>query len=150
MLAELAAANAAFSIIKQAFQNTGEIVSAGNALVSYFDSKNALQKKANAKGNRSDIEEFLALEQLRQQEDELKDMMIYSGRPGMWQDWVKFQAQAARARREAEAEEVRKRLKRNERIYLAFEWGLAITVGVCVLIALFYLAWFIKTYKGGL
>ena len=150
MLAELAAANAAFSIIKQAFQNTGEIVSAGNALVSYFDSKNALQKKANAKGNRSDIEEFLALEQLRQQEDELKDMMIYSGRPGMWQDWIQFQAQAARARREAEAEEVRKRLKRNERIYLAFEWGLAITVGVCVLIALFYLAWFIKTYKGGL
>lgn len=150
MLAELAAANAAFSIIKQAFQNTGEIVSAGNALVSYFDSKSALQKKANAKGNRSDIEEFLALEQLRQQEDELKDMMIYSGRPGMWQDWIKFQAQAARARREAEAEEVRKRLKRNERIYLAFEWGLAITAGVCLLIALFYLAWFIKTYKGGL
>ena len=150
MLAELAAANAAFSIIKQAFQNTGELVSAGNALVSYFDSKSALQKKANAKGNRSDLEEFLALEQLRQQEDELKNMMIYSGRPGMWQDWIKFQAQAARARREAEAEEVRKRLRRNAKIYRAFEWGLAITTGICLLIALFYLAWFIKMYRGGL
>lgn len=148
MLAELAAANAAFAIIKQAFQNTGELASAGNALVSYFNNKNALQKKANARGNRSDLEEFLALEQLKRQEEELKNLMIYSGRPGLWQDWIQFQAQAARSRREAEAEQVRKRRARLRKIYVAAEWGLVAVATVCLTIALFYAAWFIKTYKG--
>jgi hypothetical protein len=150
MLAELAAANAAFAIIKQAFQNTGELASAGNALVNYFDNKNALQKKANARGNRSDLEEFLALEQLKRQEEELKDMMIYCGRPGLWQDWIQFQAQAARSRKEVEAEQVRKRARRLHKLYVAFEWSLIVVVVVCLVIGLFYFAWFLKTYKGSM
>jgi len=42
----------------------------------------------------------MALEQLRQQEEELRERMVYAGRPGMWNDWQKFQAAAARKRRE--------------------------------------------------
>jgi uncharacterized protein YdcH (DUF465 family) len=128
MLAELAAANAAYAIIKSCLQNTGELASAGQALVSYFDNKNALQKKANNKGGGSDLEEFMALEQLKQQEQELKDLMIYAGRPGLWQDWIGFQAEAARRRREAALEETRKKVRRNEMIYYAFEWVLGIVL----------------------
>ena len=45
MLAELAACNAAFSVIKTALANSGEIANAGKALGTYFNQKNALEKK---------------------------------------------------------------------------------------------------------
>lgn len=108
MLLELAAANAAFSVIRECVQNTGDIMNAGQALFQYFDNKDAIQKKAAAKGgsDRGDLEEFMALEKLKQQEEELKQMMIYSGRGGLWQDWLKFQSDAKRRREEAEREKV--------------------------------------------
>ena len=108
MLLELAAANAAFAVIKEAVQNSGDIMNAGQALFQYFDNKDAIQKRANAKGgsNRGDLEEFMALEKLKQQEEELKQMMIYSGRGGLWQDWLKFQSDAKRKREAAECEKV--------------------------------------------
>jgi len=106
MLLELAAANAAFAVIKEAVQNSGDIMAAGDALFKYFDSKAELQKKANEKGgsNRGDLEEFMALEKLKQQEAELKQMMIYSGRGGMWDDWLAFQVKVKK-KREADKRE---------------------------------------------
>ena len=108
MLAELALANMAFATIKEAVQNSGDIMNAGQALFQYFDNKDAIQKKAAAKGgsDRGDLEEFMALEKLKQQEEELKQMMIYSGRGGLWQDWLKFQSDAKRKREEAERQKV--------------------------------------------
>jgi hypothetical protein len=102
MLLELAAANAAFAVIKEAVQHSGDIMAAGDALFKYFDSKAELQKKANEKGgsNRGDLEEFMALEKLKQQEAELKQMMIYSGRGGMWDDWLAFQVKVKKKREE--------------------------------------------------
>ena len=119
MLAELAIANAAFAVIKEAVQNSGDIMNAGQALFDYFDTKSVIQKKANEKGGgKSDLEEFMALEQLKKQEAELKQMMIYQGRPGMWQDWLRFQVEARQRREEAEKERIRlevaKRQKRLE------------------------------------
>ena len=57
------------------------------------------------------MEEFMALEKLREQEEQLKQIMIYAGRPGLWGDWQKFQAKARVARREAEEAAARKRKK---------------------------------------
>ena len=118
MLLELAAANAAFAVIKEAVQNSGDIMNAGQALFQYFDNKDAIQKKANAKGgpDRGDLEEFMALEKLKQQEEELKQMMIYSGRGGLWQDWLKFQSDAKRKREEAEKEKIRRKQRIIQRI----------------------------------
>ena len=45
------------------------------------------------------------------QEEQLKQIMIYAGRPGLWGDWQKFQAKARVARREAEIAAARKRKK---------------------------------------
>jgi len=86
VLLELAACNAAFSVIKEAVQNSGDIMAAGESLFKYFDNKAEIQRKANEKGGSrgSDLEEFMALEKLKQQEEELKQMMIYSGRGGLW------------------------------------------------------------------
>jgi hypothetical protein len=111
MLAELALANAAFSVIKEAVQNSGDIMNAGQALFQYFDNKAVIQKKASEKGgsDRGDLEEFMALEQLKKQEEELREMMIYQGRAGLWTDWLKFQLEAKKKREAAERE---KRLRK--------------------------------------
>ena len=111
MLAELAAANAAFAVIKQAVSNGKEIAAAGSAIAEFVGAKEKLQSKAAKKGGGSDLEEFMALEQIRQKEEELKQIMIYLGRPGLWNDWQRFQAKARVARREAEAAAVMKRRK---------------------------------------
>jgi hypothetical protein len=111
MLAELALANSAFAIIKEAVANSGDIMNAGQALFQYFDNKAVIQKKANEKGgsDRGDLEEFMALEQLKKQEEELKQMMIYQGRAGLWTDWLKFQLDAKKRREAAERERVLKK-----------------------------------------
>ena len=109
MLAELAAANAAFAIIKQAVSNGKDIASAGSAIDEFVGAKEKLQQKAQTKGGGSDLEEFMALEKIREQEEQLKQIMIYAGRPGLWHDWQRFQAKARVARREAEQERIRNR-----------------------------------------
>ena len=73
--------------------------------------KEQLQRKAQKKGGGSDLEEFMALEQIREHEEQLKQIMIYAGRPGLWGDWQRFQAKARIARREAEEAAIRKRKK---------------------------------------
>jgi hypothetical protein len=109
MLLELAAANAAFAVIKEAVQNSGELIQAGKAVFDYFDNKSKIQEKvvATPDHKRSDIEEFFALEQLKKQEQELKEMFIYQGRPGLWDDWNKFQVQARHKREEASREAIK-------------------------------------------
>lgn len=118
MLAELAVANAAFAVIKEAVANSGDIMAAGESLFKYFDTKAEIQKKANEKGgsNRSDLEEFMALEKLKKQEEELREMMIYQGRAGLWTDWLKFQLEAKKKREEAERQRILKKQRIIQRI----------------------------------
>ena len=118
MLAELAIANAAFSVIKEAVANSGDIMAAGESLFKYFDTKSEIQKKASAKdgSDRGDLEEFMALEQLKKQEEELREMMIYQGRAGLWTDWLKFQLEAKKKREAVEREKVLKRQRMIDRI----------------------------------
>ena len=111
MLAELAAANAAFAVIKTAVQNGKDIAAAGSAIANFVGAKEDLQRKASKKGGGSDLEEFMALEQIREQEEQLKQIMIYAVLPGLWGDWQRFQAKARIARREAEEAAIRKRKK---------------------------------------
>jgi len=142
MLAELAIANAAFSVIKEAVANSGDIMAAGESLFKYFDSKAEIQKKAAAKGgsDRGDLEEFMALEQLKKQEEELREMMIYQGRAGLWTDWLKFQLDAKKRREAAEREKVLKRQRMIDRIkdtgmiilIITLLGGLGIIIGAAI------------------
>ena len=114
MIAELMVANAAFSAIKETINNGGDLLAAGQKLFDYFDAKSTIQKKARDGGMKSDLEEFMALEKLKQQEQELREMMIYQGRGGMWDDWLQFQVEARKKREKEEAEAKLKRQKRIE------------------------------------
>jgi multidrug efflux pump subunit AcrA (membrane-fusion protein) len=137
MIAELAAANAAFNVIKAALANGKELSALGSRVFDYFDNKAIIQEKATQKGGGSDMAEFMALEQLKQQEEELRERMVYAGRPGMWDDWVKFQAAAARKRREAKEAAAREALRRQEYIarlveYIAIGMATVILAGLII------------------
>jgi hypothetical protein len=118
VLLELAAANAAFAVIKEAVQNSGDLMAAGESLFKFFDSKAELQKKAQSSNgtDRGDLEAFMALEQIKKQEESLKEMMIYQGRAGLWTDWLKFQLDAKKKREAAEREKVLKKQRIIQRI----------------------------------
>jgi len=108
MLAELAAANAAFAVIKVAVQNTGDLTKVAHKIAEYSGAKTAIERQAckdrSAGKSGSDLESFMALEEIHKQEIHLKELMIWAGRPGLWDDWVKFQAQARVQRQQEEAE----------------------------------------------
>ncbi len=146
MLAELAAANAAFSVIKSAVQNAGDIAKAGKAVGDFVNAKEDLRVRSEKKKRSvfagDDIEEFFALEQIRQQEEDLKKLMIYVGRPGLWNDWQKFQAEARKARQEALEEKRRKRQQMMEILVIAA--ALIIGAGVLILV-LYFLTWSVKS-----
>ena len=114
MLAELAAANAAFDVIKQSIQNGKEIYEAGEAVAEYFGLKTEIQKRAHEHGYKSDLQAFMAAEQLKKQEEELKNMMIYQGRGGMWDDWLKFQSDMKKSREEEQKAKQRAKIKRKK------------------------------------
>lgn len=141
MLAELAAANAAFGVIKQSLQNGGELHEMGQKLIGYFNATAEIEKKAQA-GGKDDLEAFMAKEQVRAQEAELKEMFIYQGRPGLWTDWLTFKRDAKRAR-DAEAKALKAKIaKRRELLY---NWFMGITVVAGVLTGLIAVGFIVYT-----
>jgi len=151
MLAELAACNAAFGIVKKFVQNGKSIADCAKQIGIIVESKDKLQKKVQKKRNgfmgalrpqlATDLEEFMALETIKEAEADLKQLMIYTGRAGLWDSWLMFQKEARVNRREAEKEA--KRLR--EELLFKVSVGVAITVFVSGLVGLFYFVLFIKS-----
>lgn len=138
MIAEIAAANAAFQIIKKAVENGSEIAKCGKAIADFTLNKDAIQRKAQARGtnldgSKSDLEEFLALDDLRRKEAELRSMMQLYGRANMYPDYVKFCAEARRQRAEAAKEARRKTLKIQDNIMLCIYWAASLALALMVL-----------------
>ena len=141
MLAELAIANAAFGVIKETIANGGDIMAAGQHLFSFFDNKAKIAQQASKSG--SDSEAFFALETIKQNEAALKEMFIYQGRAGLWDDWLQFQSEAKRKRDEEARQIALAAIKRKE---LIWSWinGIIITVSVLTgLAAVLGLIWVI-------
>ena len=143
MLAELAAANAAFAVIKKFVSNGRELADCTKAISDFVTAKDTLQKKGNKRKNSwfggktaDDLEEFMALEKIRQQEEELKQFMIYAGRAGLWHDWIRFQAESRKRRQREEQERIRKRKQLVEILVIA---ALTILGGALVIYFAFFL-----------
>ena len=147
MLAELAAANAAFDVIKQTLANGKEIYDAGEALAKYFGLKSEITKKAHQHGYKSDIAAFMATEQLNAKEAELKEMMIYQGRGGMWDDWVRFQAEMKRSRDEEELQERKLKYARKKRIVKIFMGAFYTVIGALLITSAIFITLAILKYN---
>ena len=85
MLEMLIAANSAFAIIKKTLENGREISSAGSAIASFVKAEDKLrsdvQKKKNSLWTKflgkedNELEEFMALEEIRRKQDVLREYM---------------------------------------------------------------------------
>ena len=82
------AANEALGVIREGISNCQSIGQLGASLTKLTDAEDEIKKKATD----GDMDAFFALEKINQQKAEIKQMMIYSGRAGLWEDWQRFQA----------------------------------------------------------
>jgi preprotein translocase subunit Sss1 len=143
-IAAIKIANEAIGAIKEFAGHIQSVGEMGPQLTKLADAKEELEKKAKD----GDMECFFELEKIRQREAEIKQMFIYQGRAGLWDDYCKFIAN-------------RKQLKENERKRIAEakarrkkqikEWSIGIAVTLAVLSAvglIGYIFYWIVTTKG--
>jgi hypothetical protein len=131
-------ANAAIGAVKELVGNGQDLMACGKQLGQYFNAKAEIQSKANRGGSGNELEMFFELEKLRQQEEELKEMMIYQGRAGMWDDWLRFQADQKRLREEEKKRIALAKAKRKKMI-LYWTVGIAGTIAMVGIVGgLFY------------
>ena len=141
MLAELAIANACFAAVKTALKNGSELAACASKLGEYFGLKAEIAKKASTKGSDSDA--FWAMESLREAEAELKEVLIYTGRPGLYDDFLQYQSLK---KREREQEVRNKALAIYKRRQLVWSWVNGLLIGISVLtgfIAVVGIVWII-------
>lgn len=136
MIAELAAFNAGFAIVKQFVANGRDLSDAMGAIGQMVSAKEDLKARGEKKKKsvlsllggktENDFEEFMALEKISQLEKELMSMMKLYGRAGLYDDWVRFQAEARKKRRQQALEEK----QRKEKMWEYVGYGLAFVLFV--------------------
>jgi len=119
VLEMLMVANSAFAVIKQTLENGRDIASAGSAISRFVGAEEQLQRDLHKKRNSiwtnllgrtdNDLEEFMALEQIRVKNEKLREYMQLYGRAGLWTDYQQYCAEARKARKEAEAKRKKQR-----------------------------------------
>jgi hypothetical protein len=139
MIAELAAFNAAFGVVKTAITHGRDIASCAKSIGDMIGAQESLRARGEKKKNSiwyslagkdtNDFEEFMALEQIREQRKELLQALQLLGRPGLKDDYLRFEAEARRQRRTDAAEAEARSAK-------MVEWGfgtLAVIAAIGVL-----------------
>jgi len=141
-IAAIKIANEAIGAIKEFAGHIQSVGEMGPHLTKLADAKEEIEKKAKE----GSMEHFFELEKIKQQEAEIKQLFIYSGRAGLWDDYCKFIAN-------------RKQLKENERKRIEQakarkrrqikEWTIGIVVTIAALSAVgilgYILCWLIVT-----
>jgi len=139
ILESIAAANAAYSVIKTAIGNGREganlISAVGKFLTAEEDIKQAVQKKKSSPltaitgGEEGMWEEFQALERIREQRKELESHIRLFGLPGQWDRWLQWQNEARKQKQAARKAAEAARAKQIEQMQIAL--GVAIAVALC-------------------
>lgn len=140
ILESIAAANAAYSVIKTALGNgketAGLISAVGKFLSAEEDVKEAINKKKASPitmitgSSEGDWEEFQHLENLRQKRQELESYCRLYAPPGTWDRWQQWQAEARKQRQAAKKAAEKAREERMEA--LATLVGILMAVGTIV------------------
>jgi hypothetical protein len=138
ILESIAAANAAYSVIKTALGNgketAGLISAVGKFLSAEEDVKEAVQRKKNSPitaitgSSEGDWEEFNHLEMLRQKRQELESYCRLYAPPGTWDRWQQWQAEARKQRKAAKLAAEKAREERMELIATLIGIMLALSV----------------------
>ena len=125
-IAAIKIANEAIGAIKEFAGHCQSVGEMGKDLTKLADAKDELQKSA-ADG---DMEAFWALEDIKRHEAEVKQMFIYNGRAGLWDDYQKFIENRKTLRENERKRAEAKKLARKKAIQNGFLYG---AVGVAIL-----------------
>jgi hypothetical protein len=144
-IAAIKIANEAIGAIKEFAGHVESVGQMGKDLTKLADAKEELEKSAKD----GDMEAFWALEDIKRHEAEVKNMFIYSGRPGLWDDYCKFIANRKYLREQEKKRAEAKRLARRK----AIKTGLIITgavVGIFTAVgAVAFMVYWLVNGKGG-
>ena len=125
-IAAIKIANEAIGAIKEFAGHVSSVGEMGKDLTKLADAKAELQKSA-ADG---DMEAFWALEDIKRHEAEVKQMFIYNGRAGLWDDYCNFIENRKTLRENERKRAEAKKLARKKAIQNGFLYG---AVGIAVL-----------------
>ena len=125
-IAAIKIANEAIGAIKEFAGHVESVGQMGKDLTKLADAKDELQKSA-ADG---DMEAFWALEDIKRHEAEVKQMFIYNGRPGLWDDYCRFIENRKTLRENERKRAEAKKLARKKAIKNGLVYGV---VGVSLL-----------------
>ena len=128
-IAAVKVANDAIGAVKELLSNVQSIGQIGDHLTKITDAKEELKQKADE----GDLRAFMQLEEIQKQEYQLKQMMIYQGRPGLWEDYQNFQ----RTRKQIRENEIKRQeaAKAHRRRQIR-DWCIGITVTIGILSAI--------------
>ena len=153
ILETIAAANAAYSIIRKCLENGREVKDmvgqVGKFLTAEEELQEAVKKKKNSPitaitgGQEGDWEEFQALERIREQRRELESWCRLYAPAGTWARWQSYQVEARKRRQEAKKAAQKAYEKRMEQIQITS--GILLAVTVCVL-GVYYLGVYLERW----
>ena len=133
MLAEIAAANAAFATIKMALKNGRELYDCANSCAEYFTNKSSIARRSKRNGNKTQFQAFMELEKLKKQEEWIREWMIYAGRPGLYDDWLKFQSECKRQRAAELNKKRQKKVESDQFAATMAKWTGGIVLGMSII-----------------
>jgi len=146
MLAEIALANSLYKVVSTAFKNGKSIYDMGSSLTDYFSATHEVQKKAGDSGSKGTaLECWQYQEQQRIQRANLEWHMKKS-RLGGWTDFVRFEAEWHRQRKEEELALRKKNARQAAKLQKDLQ--LAINIGVCMILAMGLLFGIAIYYRG--
>ena len=141
-IAVIQVANEAINGIKELAGHVTSVGQMGKHLTKLADAEEEIQRKADA----GCMDHFWALEDIKKKNYEIKQMFIYAGRPGLWEDYQTFIKNRKQLKENARKREALKKARRKR---LIKEWSLGITVAVAALSAIglgiYILYWIIAT-----
>jgi len=144
ILETVMAANAAYGVIKQCLQNGKEVTGLVSEVGKFIQAEETLQEEYKKRKDNplakvlgkdiSDWEHFQHLEDIRHKRQELESWCRLYAPAGTWDRWVKYQADARIARKEARRAAERAREERIELIVVI----LSIVGGIAALAAILW------------
>ena len=146
MLAEIMLCNSLYKTVSTAFKNGKSIYDMGSSLTDYFSATHEVQKKAGDSGSKGTaLECWQYQEQQRIQRANLEWHMKKS-RLGGWTDFVRFEAEWHRQRKEEELALRKKNARQAAKLQKDLQ--LAINIGVCMILAMGLLFGIAIYYRG--
>jgi hypothetical protein len=151
ILETIAAANAAYEVIKRFAENGRETANLAKSVGQFLEAEDELKEQVSKRKSSSwakalgkdanDFEEFWHMEQLAEKRKELEEYLRLYAKPGTLGKWQTFQIEARRRRKEARIAAEKAREERIELIVMILAIGSIVGAGVAGL-------WYIGHIRG--